>query len=113
MANMTGKLLEAFEKHPKYSQTEKVRIDMLKRFGYFSTESNGHLSEYVPWYRKRRDEIKDWIHLGNWIDGETGGYLRVCRETRDSFDKDFPKWIAEAPYEFTAKPAARACFLHY
>lgn len=101
--DMTGKLLEAFEKHPKYSQTEKVRIDMLKRFGYFSTESNGHLSEYVPWYRKRRDEIKDWIHLGNWIDGETGGYLRVCRETRDSFDKDFPKWIAEAPYEFTAE----------
>lgn len=36
---------------------EKVRIDMLKRFGYFSTESNGHLSKYVPWYHKRVDEI--------------------------------------------------------
>ena len=32
---------------------EKVRLDVLKRFGYYSTESNGHLSEYVPWYRKR------------------------------------------------------------
>ncbi|NLM38798.1 MAG: alpha-glucosidase/alpha-galactosidase [Firmicutes bacterium] len=104
--DLTGKLLEAFEKHPKYSQTEKVRIDMLRRFGYFSTESNGHLSEYLPWYRKRRDEIKDWIHLGNWIDGETGGYLRVCRETRDLFDKDFPKWFAEPPYEF--KPEGRS-----
>ena len=76
--DMTGKLLEAFEKHPVYSKTEKVRIDMLRRFGYFSTESNGHLSEYVPWYRKRPEEIKDWIDLGSWINGETGGYLRVC-----------------------------------
>ena len=44
---------------------------MLRRFGYFSTESNGHLSEYLPWYRKREDEIKDWIDLEKWIDGET------------------------------------------
>ena len=28
--DMTGKLLEAFEKHPVYSKTEKVRIDMLE-----------------------------------------------------------------------------------
>ena len=79
---MTGKLLEAFEKHPVYSKTEKVRIDMLRRFGYYSTESNGHLSEYVPWYRKRPDEIMDWIDLSAWMHGETGGYLRVCTENR-------------------------------
>ena len=66
--DMTGLLLEAFEKHPEYSRTERVRIDMLRRFGYFSTESNGHLSEYVPWYRKRPDEINEWIDLGVWID---------------------------------------------
>ena len=51
---------------------------MLRRFGYYSTESNGHLSEYVPWYRKRPKEIKRWIDLSSWINGETGGYLRVC-----------------------------------
>ena len=73
--DMTGKLLEGFEKHPVYSKTEKVRIDMLRRFGYYSTESNGHLSEYVPWYRKRPEEIMDWIDLSDWIHGETGGYL--------------------------------------
>ncbi|MCL1910518.1 MAG: alpha-glucosidase/alpha-galactosidase, partial [Kiritimatiellaeota bacterium] len=47
------RLLEGFAKHPEFSQSEKVRIDILKRFGYYSTESNGHLFEYVPWYRKR------------------------------------------------------------
>nr|MBP9914551.1 alpha-glucosidase/alpha-galactosidase [Opitutaceae bacterium] len=46
----TGDLLAAFEQHKEYRKTEKVRIDMLRRFGYYSTESNGHLSEYVPWY---------------------------------------------------------------
>jgi len=29
----TGRLLEGFEKHPVYRKTEKVRIDMLRRFG--------------------------------------------------------------------------------
>lgn len=98
--DMTGKLLEAFEKHEGFSKTEKVRIDMLRRFGYYSTESNGHLSEYVPWYRKRLDEIEKWIDLGSWIDGETGGYLRVCREGRDWFEHDFPNWMKEPPYTF-------------
>ena len=98
---LTGKLLAAFEKHPEFSKTEKVRIDMLRRFGYYSTESNGHLSEYVPWYRKRPGEIKKWIKLGNWIDGETGGYLRVCTEGRNWFATDFPRWFKEPAPAYT------------
>ena len=73
---LNDRLLAALMADPEIAQTEKVRIDMMKRFGYFSTESNGHLSEYVPWYRKHTDKIKDWIDLGVWINGETGGYLR-------------------------------------
>ncbi|NMA82801.1 MAG: alpha-glucosidase/alpha-galactosidase [Epulopiscium sp.] len=98
--DLTDQLLEAFENHPEYSKTEKVRIDMLRRFGYYSTESNGHLSEYVPWYRKRTDEIKDWIDLGSWINGETGGYLRVCTEGRNWFETDFPNWLQEPALAF-------------
>ncbi len=89
-------LLAAFERHPRFSVEEKIRIDVLRRFGVYSTESNGHLSEYLPWYRKRPDEIGRWIDLGNWINGETGGYLRVCSERRDWFETDFPRWLAEA-----------------
>lgn len=100
--DMTGRLLEAFEAHPVFSKTEKVRIDMLRRFGYYSTESNGHLSEYVPWYRKRPDEIRDWIDLGSWINGETGGYLRVCAEGRNWFETEFPRWLQEPPLRYAA-----------
>ena len=87
------KLLKAFERHPVYSRTEKVRIDILRRFGYYCTESNGHVSEYVPWYRKRPKEIKNWIAMDSWINGETGGYLRVCQEGRNWFRTDFPNWL--------------------
>ncbi len=98
--DMVPHLLEAFEMHEKFPRTEKVRIDMLKRFGYYSTESNGHLSEYVPWYRKRPSEILDWIDLDVWIDGETGGYLRVCQEGRQWFEHDFPNWMQAPANEF-------------
>lgn len=63
--NWLPRLVEGFEKHPVFRETEKVRIDMLRRFGYFSTESNGHLSEYLPWYRKRPNEIRKWIDLSS------------------------------------------------
>ena len=95
--DMTGKLLAAFEANPDFVKTEKVRIDILRRFGYYSTESNGHLSEYVAWYRKRPDEVAKWIDTGSWINGETGGYLRVCTEGRNWFEHDFPNWMKEPP----------------
>jgi len=97
----TGKLLDGFRKHPVYSQTEKIRIDMLERFGYYTTESNGHVSEYVPWYRKRTKEIKQWIDLRGWIHGETGGYLRVCTEGRNWFETDFPNWMKADPPNYS------------
>lgn len=89
-------LIAAFEKHRAFAKQEKVRIDVLKRFGYYSTESNGHLSEYLPWYRKRPDQINDWISTDDWIHGETGGYLRYCTENRNWFEEDFPKFLEEA-----------------
>ncbi len=97
----TGRLLEGFEQHPEYRNTEKVRIDLLRRTGYYTTESNGHVSEYVPWYRKRTKEIKTWIDLRHWIHGETGGYLRVCTENRNWFETEFPNWLKGDPAVFS------------
>ena len=67
----------------------------MRRFGYFSTESNGHLSEYLPWYRKRPSEIGKWIYTGTWIGGPTGGYLNHCRANRDEYERMYPTWINE------------------
>jgi alpha-galactosidase len=89
-------LIAAFERHPVFSRQEKVRIDVLKRFGVYSTESNGHLSEYLPWYRKRPDEIERWIDMSDWIHGETGGYLRHTTETRNWFETEYPQFLEDA-----------------
>jgi len=86
-------LLEAFENHSDLSRTEPCRIDVLRRFGYYSTESNGHLSEYLPWYRKNPDKIEQWIFRGRWVGGETGGYLRFCREGADEYRELYPKLL--------------------
>ncbi len=89
-------LVAAFEAHPVFSKQEKLRIDVLKRFGVYSTESNGHLSEYLPWYRKRPEEITRWIDMSDWIHGETGGYLRHSTETRNWFETEFPQFLEAA-----------------
>lgn len=93
----TPRMLEGFQTHPEFSSTEKVRIDMLRRFGYYSTESNGHLSEYLPWYRKRREAIPTWIDTSEWIHGETGGYLRICTEERARFNETVEALMREEP----------------
>jgi len=43
-------LKERFEK-PEYYVNEKVRGEVFRHYGYFMTESTGHLSEYLPWFR--------------------------------------------------------------
>ena len=80
---------------------EPCRIDVMRRFGYFSTESNGHLSEYLPWYRKRPDEVKRWIHPEHWIDGQTAGYLNHCRLMRNEYEEKYPQWLQEASQPVT------------
>jgi len=95
------RLYEMMSAVDDFRRDEKVRLDVLKRFGYYSTESNGHLSEYLPWYRKRVGEIPFWISLDSWINGETGGYLRVCTEGRNWFEKDFPNWMQQDSPKFT------------
>ena len=103
--SLLDKILPGFENDEYLSRTEKVRIDILRRFGYYSTESNGHLSEYLAWYRKRPDELKKWIDIEqdswiSWINGETAGYLRVCTESRNWFEVDFPNWLKEPPKKY-------------
>ena len=90
-------LVAAFEAHPVYSRQEKVRIDVLKRFGVYSTESNGHLSEYLPWYRKRPDEIAQ-VDRHVRLDPRRDRRLPppLAPRTRNWFETEFPQFLEEA-----------------
>ncbi|MFN5928569.1 MAG: alpha-glucosidase/alpha-galactosidase [Roseiflexaceae bacterium] len=67
--------------------SEPVRIDLMRHFGYFVTESSGHASEYSPYFRKHPSMILEELVPkftspdDDWFDfGRTGGYLRHCLE---------------------------------
>lgn len=40
--------LQALAASGRVPEDDRVRFDMLQRFGYFVTESSEHFSEYVP-----------------------------------------------------------------
>ncbi len=95
----TGDLYELM-KQADFAKDENIRLDVMKNFGYYSTESNGHLSEYLMWYRKRPEDMEKWINYSSWIQGETAGSLRVCKEGRNWFETDFPNWLKEPAKQY-------------
>jgi alpha-galactosidase len=63
-----------------------VRAEMFKAFGYYITESTRHLSEYVPYFRKRPELIEEFI-LGNFgrFDPEARK-LEIIRQDKEARD---------------------------
>lgn len=62
---------------PEYYINEKVRIEVMRHFGYFMTESTGHLSEYVPWFRSSQRGLETYCDEPSF-GGETGAYYNYC-----------------------------------
>ncbi|HVP90047.1 MAG TPA: alpha-galactosidase [Terriglobales bacterium] len=77
-----------FEK-PGYYVNEKVRGEVLRHFGYFMTESTGHLSEYLPYFRKNRKAL-DLYCDEPAFGGESGAYYKYCAMIADKFAKTDP-----------------------
>lgn len=62
---------------PEYYVNEKVRCEVARHFGYFMTESTGHLSEYLPWFRSSQRALDLYCDRPAF-GGETGAYLKWC-----------------------------------
>ena len=75
---VTNKIISSNTKNTKETSIwtnkvfpEKVRYEILRRFGYFVTESSQHFAEYVPWFIKqnRKDLIDQYeIPIDIYID---------------------------------------------
>ncbi len=77
-------LRERFEK-PEYYVNEKVRGEMFRQFGYFMTESTGHLSEYVPYFRKNQKALDLYCDEPGF-GGATGAYYNWCKLVADKYE---------------------------
>jgi alpha-galactosidase len=74
-----------FEK-PEYYINEKVRGEVMRHFGYFMTESTGHLSEYVPWFRKSKKALQTYCDQPDF-GGASGAYYHYCRALSQKYEK--------------------------
>ena len=67
-------LRERFE-DPAYYANEKVRGEVFRHFGCLMTESTGHLSEYLPYFRKSQEAL-DLYCDEPAFGGASGAYLK-------------------------------------
>ena len=90
-------LLKEKAQEPGFYRRDPVRFEMMLQFGYFPTESSGHFSEYVPYFRKRPDLIARYCGPG--YKGESGFYANNWPRWRRAVDEVREKWVAG--YEIT------------
>ena len=72
----------------------KVRYEMMKRVGYFATESSEHFAEYVPWFiKKDREDIIE--KFGIPLDE----YPKRCVEQIDEWKKQLNEFTSKEKIE--------------
>ena len=72
---------------PEYFINEKVRIEVMRHFGYFMTESTGHLSEYIPWFRSHKHALALYCDEPAF-GGESGAYWKWCELIADRLENE-------------------------
>ena len=78
-------LLRERARMPEIYEQDPVRFEVMLRLGAFVTESSGHFSEYVPYFRKRPDLLARYTRSGYL--GESGFYADNWPEWRHANDE--------------------------
>jgi len=77
-------LLRQRAHNPQIYERDPIRFEMMLHFGAFVTESSGHFSEYVPYFRKRPDLLERYCREGYL--GGTGFYANNWPTWREQND---------------------------
>ncbi|MBS1966114.1 MAG: alpha-glucosidase/alpha-galactosidase [Chloroflexi bacterium SZAS-1] len=85
----------------------RVRYEMLKRLGYFVTESSEHFSEYTPWFIKR--DRPDLIEQFNIPLDE---YITRCENQLIGWQHMRTYYESDAPIEVTRSPEYGSLIIH-
>ncbi|GAG61562.1 unnamed protein product [marine sediment metagenome] len=84
---------KALRKKEIYNE-EQVRNEMFFAFDYYLTESSGHNSEYVWWFRKHPDLIEKYCTYGTgWNPGKHRYILDEYLKREDTWKDEIKKWI--------------------
>ncbi|MCG3179324.1 MAG: Alpha-galactosidase [Phycisphaerae bacterium] len=94
-------------KNPEVYEKDPVRFDMMEHFGAFVTESSGHFSEYLPYYRKRDDLLAKYCREG--YRGGTSFYADNWPTWRKDLDAKVRRQLAGKEKIDLAKSHEYAC----
>ncbi len=82
--------LHSAAEDPAIYEQDPIRFDLMRAFGYFTTESSGHISEYVPYFRKRKALIEHYSSIQpDCRSGERASRWPVDREEHDTRLRDY------------------------
>jgi len=97
---------KAFRDNPEKMEVFKsVRWDMMNATGYFMTESDGHLSEYLPYYRKRKELLEKFRKEYHWLANlEHASDYHEQVKHQDNLDSSFRRILKrkKIPYKSTS-----------
>ncbi|MDG0809928.1 alpha-galactosidase [Cohnella rhizosphaerae] len=100
-------LRDKFEQ-PAFYVNEKVRGEVFRHFGYFMTESTGHLSEYVPWFRKNQKALDLYCDEPSF-GGESGAYYTWCAYVAEKYkDQDI---LADESYDLPPRSVEYCAYI--
>ena len=80
---------------PEIYNEEQVRNEMFRHLDYYVTESSGHASEYVAWFRKRPDLIEKYCtHGTGWNPGHYAAIVTAYERRAENWQQEIEEWIA-------------------
>jgi alpha-galactosidase len=75
---------------PAIYERDPVRFDLMRAFGYFTTEASSHISEYVPYFRKRKELVEYYAAIQpDCRSGERAGRWPRGRAEHDERLRDY------------------------
>ena len=90
-------------REPQIYERDPVRFELMLHLGAFPTESSGHVSEYVPYFRKRPDLLEKYTR--SEYRGESGFYANNWPRWRQEADEEMRRIIrGDDPLEIERGP---------
>ena len=109
-------------RQPRDARVGACASQLMRRFGYFVTESSGHASEYLPYFRKRPDLLAFLVEAfesagsdySAWFGyGHTGGDVAARRREEPDYEQEVARQIAGTePIELRRSDEYGALIIH-
>lgn len=85
---------KTLEENENFYNEEIVRNNLFLNLDYYVTESSGHASEYVSWYRKRPDLLEKYCTPGTgWNPGMHAFTLKQYTDRKNTWRKEIDDWL--------------------